>query len=1279
MKNIGNFVCKNKVMILVISILLLIPTLIGIKLTEINYDILVYLPEDIETIKGQEILTDDFNMGAFSTIILNNMNSKDVLNLEDDIKLINGVEKVVSVYDVTGSTIPIEFLPSDVVDKVKQDESTIMLVTFEGSTSSSKTLDAVAEIRELVDDNVGGMSAMALDTMDLSEQEIAIYIVIAVILCIVVLMISLDSYLVPVLLLLNIGIAILYNLGTNIFLGDISYITKAISSVLQLGVTTDFSIFLYHKYEKTKGKYKDKEKAMSEAINETLVSVFGSSLTTIAGFLALCTMNLTLGKDIGIVMAKGVFIGLICVIILFPVLLLLFDKKIEKTKHKVILPEFNGIKNCVMKHYKLFFIIFLIILIPAWYGNKNVDIYYNLDKSLPSDLECILANEELKEKFNIVSPEIVLIDKDMKVNDLKEMTSKIEEIDGIDLVLSSSKLAELGITENMVSDDFKGIYENDEYQMVLINSTYGIATDELNDQIGKVDNIVKSYDDDAIVAGEGPLMKDLVTISNQDFKNVTYASLIVIFVIMAFVLKSISLPVILVTVIEFAIFINMSVPFYTGDVIPFISSIVIGTIQLGATIDYAILMTTKFIEERKNGNDKFKAVSKALDSSVSSIIVSGMCFFAATFGVGVYSKLEMIGSLCSLISRGALISVIVVITILPSFLIIFDGLICKTTKGLNRKGFDKMKKVGMFLIIGSLFVTPVNALTKEETVYSKLNYDGSINKTLVNEHLISDEDKINDVSNLKNILNINGDENAQITDNNLVWENNGNDIFYQGETEEDLPVGLDISYKLNGEEKSLDNILGSSGTVSITFNYVNNDSHSVYVNGKTEVLYTPFVVTLGTIIPMEDSSNISVTNGKIIANGLNNIVVGLATPGLSDSLGISEIEDMNSITLTYDTDSFKLNTIYNVITPKIIDSSDLDVFDKLDDVYSKTYELSNASEQLVAGSNQLFTGITSFNSQFNQYNLGVNQLYLGSKDLVNGYKEIYNGISELNAKVNSLTTLVTAINDLNTGINTLKTNSTALKGGSDVVIPGTITVLNSNISTIDNSITEIDNNISLLEASKEGKTDEEKATIDGQIATLLGTKTALEAQKTDINSLIIGLGTIKDGITGMDTGILELQTGSNTLVESIGELPLLVSGVNDLNDGSELFNTGLNQLYGSISTINGYSNKLNSGSGDILEGMVTLNDGVVTFNNEGIQTLANYINVDLKRSSNVIEELVNLGEEYNTFTMKSDDTESTTKFVLVIDSKEKEEEKEEIIEEVEEESLWTKIINFFRK
>ena len=687
MKKIGEAIVKKKWFIVILTMILLVPALIGYVKTDINYDILVYLPSDIETIKGENILTDDFNMGSFAMVVAEDLPSKEVIKLEEKFKNIDTVQNVISIDDLTGTTIPVQILPSKVKEALQNDNGTLILVTFANSTSDDATLNAVSEMRSIGDKNVKicGMSAMVLDTKELFNSEMALYVVIAALLCILVLEIALDSYLVPILLMANIGIAILFNMGSNIFLGNISYITKAIAAVLQLGVTTDFSIFLYHKYEKAKEKYKSCDEAMSNAIYETMISVVGSSLTTIAGFLALCTMNLTLGKDIGIVMAKGVLIGVICVLTFFPALLLVFDKAIDKTKHKQLLPEFKKVKEFVMKFYKPIFVVFLILLIPAYLAQTKTSVYYKLDESIPDDYGYSIATKTLKEDFGMVSQEMVLVKADMKDYKINQMIEEIKDVEGVNLVLSPAALSKYGISQTIIPQDIKKIFQTDNYKMIIIGSDYDIATNELNAQIEDVKKIVKSYDEEAILAGEGPLMKDLVTTTDEDFKNVNFSSIFIIFIIMLFVLRSISLPVLLVIAIEFAIFINMGIPYFTGTEIPFIASVVIGTIQLGAKIDYAILRTTTYLEERKNGQDKFKAVRSALDNSISSIIVSGMCFFGATIGVGVVSKIDMIGSLCTLIARGAIISMVVVILVIPSILLLFDSLITKSTLGFKKK------------------------------------------------------------------------------------------------------------------------------------------------------------------------------------------------------------------------------------------------------------------------------------------------------------------------------------------------------------------------------------------------------------------------------------------------------------------------------------------------------------------------------------------------------------------------------------------------------------------
>lgn len=653
-ETIGKFVVKHRILIVIASILLCIPSLFGYINTDINYDILVYLPEDIDTMKGQDILAEDFDMGSFAMCVVENMSSKDVLDLEEKYKDIEGVVKVVSANDMIGTTIPKEMLPSDVTKQFKKGNSELMLVTFKDSTVA---IDAITQMREITSDKVvriGGMSASTLDTSIVADSEIITYVIVAVILVLIVLMASLDSYVVPFLLLGNIGLAILYNMGSNIFLGQISYITKAIAAVLQLGVTTDFSIFLYHKYEQAKLKVKTNDEAM------------------------------TLGSDIGIVMAKGVFIGVLSTVTIFPAFLLVFDKLVFKTKHKPIIPSFNVVKNFVVKHYKIILLVALVIAYPAYYGNAHVKSYYNLTKDLPQDLKSCVANSELSDEFDLVASQVILVNKDIKDNDLNKMVNEIENVESVNLVLSPSELSNLAIPDEMIPDDVKGIFESDRYKMIFVNSTEEIATNKLNKVIDKIDHIIKKYDKNAIMAGEGPCMKDLVNIADEDFKNVSITSIGIIFIIMLFVLKSVSLPVLLVSGIELAIFINMAISYYTGDVLPFVASIVIGTIQLGATIDYAILLTTKYLENRKNGIDKIKAMDNAISNSAGSIFVSGMSFFAATFGVGMISKLNMIGSLCNLMSRGALISMFIVICVIPAILLVFDKVIIHTSIGFKQ-------------------------------------------------------------------------------------------------------------------------------------------------------------------------------------------------------------------------------------------------------------------------------------------------------------------------------------------------------------------------------------------------------------------------------------------------------------------------------------------------------------------------------------------------------------------------------------------------------------------
>ena len=686
MKKFAKNITNHPFMVLVISVILFIISIFGYVNTRINYDILVYLPDSIETIKGEKILTDDFGLGSYAFVMVDNESSLDILNLKEKIKDIKGVNAIYSVAGIIDTTIPYDMLPDQIKDKLYSDDETLIFVTFDGSTSEDITINAVRDLRKTVDDasRISSMTSMVIDTMDLSNKELVAYISIAVLFCLIILMVTTDSYVIPFLLLGNIGVAIIYNMGSNYFLGDISYITKSISAVLQLGVTTDFSIFLYHKYEDSKKSIKDKKEAMDDAIVQTFKSILGSSLTTFAGFLALCTMDLLLGKDIGIVMAKGVLFGLICVVTIFPTLLLIFDKVIDKTKHKLLLPKFEKLPKFIISKSKYILVLFIILMIPAYIGNKNFDVYYKLDDSLPKDLAFNIANKELAEKFNITSPEIIILDKNVSSDDIESLSDELKDVKGIDLVLAPGEIVNNGL-ETILPDQLQDLFNNEKYQLILTNSTYEIASDKLNNQITEMNKIVHKYDKEAIVAGEGALMKDLITIADHDFNMVNYTSLVVIFIIMVLVLKALCLPIILSIVIEFAIFVNMSFAYYMGVSLPFIASIVVGTIQLGATIDYAILMSTKYIEERQSGSDKNKAMEDTLKFTIPSIITSALCFFAATASVGFYTKIDMIGSICTLLARGSIISMVSVIFILPTLLMLFDKIILKH-KNIKKEG-----------------------------------------------------------------------------------------------------------------------------------------------------------------------------------------------------------------------------------------------------------------------------------------------------------------------------------------------------------------------------------------------------------------------------------------------------------------------------------------------------------------------------------------------------------------------------------------------------------------
>ena len=694
MNKLSRLIVKLRYVILIVAIALLIPSAIGYFNTRVNYDILTYLPKDIETMKGQDILLDQFGTGSFVLYVAEGMEEKDVANLKKNIENVDHVANVLWYDSIMDLSVPMQMIPDDVYKAFNSGDATMMFVVFDEGTSADATMDAIEEIRRISNKQcfMSGMSAIVTDTKNMAMAETPIYVAIAVLLAVIVLSLTMDSYLIPLFFLLSIGMAIVYNMGTNIFKGEISFITQSLSAVLQLGVTLDYSIFLWHSYQEELEKNDDKKDAMAKAISATFQSVIGSSITTVAGFVALCFMSFTLGLDLGVVMAKGVVFGVVGCVTILPSMILVFDKFIEKTRHKPLLGEFDRIPKFVAKHYLAFFLVFMTLLIPAIYGNNHTSVYYDLTQTLPDKLESVQGAKEVDEKFDMNSAYMLLVDKDLDTASMNEMIHEIKNTDGIISVLGADSIFGPAFPRSFIPEDLLSDLESEDWKMILLTTDYKIASDEINAQIGEIDRIVKSYDPTAMVVGEAPCTKDLINITAHDFQVVNFVSIGLVFLIIAFVLKSASLPFILVAVIEFAIFVNMGIPYYTGTTIPFISSVVIGTIQLGATVDYAILMTTRYLNERNAGHDKKEATLIALSTSMKSVIVSALSFFAATFGVGLISSIDMIGSLCNLMARGAIISMFTVLLVLPAMYMIFDGLIMKTTFGMKNVPVDKKNR-----------------------------------------------------------------------------------------------------------------------------------------------------------------------------------------------------------------------------------------------------------------------------------------------------------------------------------------------------------------------------------------------------------------------------------------------------------------------------------------------------------------------------------------------------------------------------------------------------------
>ena len=684
-------VVKHRILILIVVLVLMIPSVLGMAGTRINYDMLDYLPEDMETVIGQNELLEDFGKGAFSFIIVEDMPAKDVAALKEKIEQVDHVETVLWYDSIADLSIPMELLPDKIYNEFNTENATMMAVFFDTSTSSDITMDAIREIRQIAGKQcfVSGMSALVTDLKDLCEKEEPIYVGIAVLLACVAMLVFLDSWLVPFVFLASIGMMILLNLGTNYFMGEISYITKALSAVLQLAVTMDYSIFLWHSYNEQRTRCDDNKAAMAVAIKETLASVVGSSITTVAGFIALCFMSFTMGRDLGIVMAKGVLLGVLGCVTVLPALILVFDKPLQKTKHKSLIPNMGGFAKGVVRIFPVFIVIFALLIPPAYYGysKTNDEVYYDMGQCLPEDMEYVIANSKLSEDFDIASTHMLLVDANLPAKSVRSMMKEMEQVDGVKYVLGLESVIGSRIPEEILPESITSILKNDKWELLLINSEYKVASDAVNDQISDLNTILKKYDESGMLIGEAPCMKDMIETTSHDFQVVNAISILAIFIIIALVEKSLSLPFILISVIEVAIFINLGLPYYLGQSLPFIAPICISTIQLGATVDYAILMTTRYKAERIRGNGKKDAVWTALSTSIPSIIVSGMGLFAATFGVAIYSDIDIIGSMCMLMARGAIVSMLAVIFILPALLLLCDKIICATTWGMRKKTY----------------------------------------------------------------------------------------------------------------------------------------------------------------------------------------------------------------------------------------------------------------------------------------------------------------------------------------------------------------------------------------------------------------------------------------------------------------------------------------------------------------------------------------------------------------------------------------------------------------
>ena len=1214
MYQFGKWIAKHRILVLLISVLLLIPSAYAYMNLHVNYDILYYLPSDIETMQGQEILQKDFGKGAYAMFVAEDMTDAQASALKSEIEHVDHVANVIWYDSILDPRVPSKIIPDELYDRFHSENATLMAIFFDTGTSDDETMDAIDTIREVAGERcfLNSMSAIVTDTKHLVEKELFWYVLIAVVMSSIVLALTMDSFLSPVLFLLNIGMAIIYNMGTNFIQGEISFVTMSLAAVLQLAVTMDYAIFLWNAYREQTVIHGDKEDAMAYAIVQTIGSVSGSSLTTIAGFAALCFMSFTLGMDLGIVMAKGVLLGVITCITVLPAMILVSDRAIQKTAHKPLTIRGDVLSRFVVKHNKVFLLVMILLWIPALIGYQKMDVYYQLDKSLPSYLPSVEAKEAMQENFDMSTIHLILASEDLPAKETKEMLSEMKQVDGVTFALSADSLIGSRIPDGFIPDEITKELSSGGRQLMLLGTKYEVASDEVNAQVGALETILKRYDPTAMLIGEAPGTRDLIRITDIDFKMVSAVSIGAIFLIILFVLHSPILPVILVLVIELAIYINLGVSGYTGESLPFVASIVIGTIQLGATVDYAILMTERYLKERDDGKEKTEATVTALSTSLPSILTSALGFFAATIGVGIYSDVDMIGSLCRLMARGALISMASVLFLLPSFFLLFDGAIMKTRWAVpgKKKGESIMKtmKKTLSLIMTALLIAASlagcsaeksvssesaakaaeevkevtraadeanrmhsNSEGKEETVYVVADAAGHPEETIVSTWLKNPDGskELSDTTSLTDIENVKGDETYTVNENgSITWDANGNDIYYQGSSDKELPVSTTITYTLDGKKADPDELAGANGHLTIEFSYENKTGEKKEVNGKTVTLYQPFLVISGLMLDGDHASNISVSNGRVVNTGDQNLIFGMAMPGLRESLAIDTMKDRNGdaislsipdkVIVDADVTDFELLTSVTVITNDFMKDLDFADMDSIDDLTDAVEELKDASQQLVAGTGELYDGISKLSDGSTELTGGIAQLDSGANKLRDGASSLKDGTRQISDGAGSLYSgtvdLANGAGQVSNGAGDLKVGADALRSGSSALADGAGTLsekmndLNTGMSSIRNGANALDNGIGTLRSSIGDLPEGTNALYQGSV--LVGS--ALKNEKGEsiysgAKAIEDGAGSLSQGLTGEDASILSAANG-------------IASGAQQLSEGAENISTAASQL-----------------------------------------------------------------------------------------------------------------------